>query len=445
MYWFLLLFPLIIFPWGLESFSTIPKLFSLYLFVLSTLVILAYNRKYWVQNIQKRLTIAEKIICVLLLLIGVSTIFSINKTVAVIGFPTRFEGFLSLFSYCCIFLFSMRLMNAKQFKKIIPGFIAVSIILSVYGILQHYSLDFLPTNNPSNSSYIRSYGLFGNPNCYGSYLVLILLLSICLFFSEKGNKIKRFIFFTSCLTFLVMLFTGTRSSWVGLCFGLIFFTVFVILRRRYLWKRYSILLISFFTIFIIVNSTEDGSYFNRFNSIISDSSKVLKKEETTGQEGSYRMFIWQKSLPLVKEYFWVGTGPDSFIFAFPNGDKETKEIFGDIKVDKAHNEYLQMAVTLGVPALCVYFLLLFVILRKAFQATRLIRGNEKIMLYGLISTIIGYLAQAFFNISVVTVAPIYWSILGITYGLSIHFLNNAKSQNHKETKTTEVSKIAMIN
>ncbi|ALC89575.1 hypothetical protein AM500_07100 [Bacillus sp. FJAT-18017] len=59
---------------------------------------------------------------------------------------------------------------------------------------------------------------------------------------------------------------------------------------------------------------------------------------------------------------------------------------------------------------------------QAYRAAQVASEKQKIILFGLISTIIGYLIQAFFNISVVTVAPIYWSLLGITYGLATHYL-----------------------
>ena len=89
-------------------------------------------------------------------------------------------------------------------------------------------------------------------------------------------------------------------------------------------------------------------------------------------------------------------------------------------VDKAHNEYLQIAVTIGIPALLVYLLLLFSVYRKAFQALNEATKQQKYILFTLLAVITGYLVQANFNISVVSVAPILWMFLGIVYGYSTH-------------------------
>ncbi len=215
-----------------------------------------------------------------------------------------------------------------------------------------------------------------------------------------------------------------------------FVTVFVIKARKYLWKKWSVLLIALMLLLIGINASENGSYFNRMGLLFSDSYKIVSNQ-STGHEGSSRFFIWKKSLPLVKEYFWIGSGPDTFAFVFPD-DAEKKEVFGDMIVDKAHNEYLQMAITLGVPALLTYLFLLFIILRNAFQALKRVCEQEKIILFGLISAILGYLVQAFFNISVIPVAPLFWSILGITMATSRLSMARSLEQASTMVKVTKI-------
>jgi O-antigen ligase len=419
---------LIIFPWGIELFSTVPKAVSLYIIVLSTWTLLLIKRKYWENNFKQPLMKVEIIVSIFVFLIVLSTFYSVNKLTSIFGVYSRFEGIITLISYISIFVFSYRIMNIKQWNKIIPDMVVVSFFVSIYGILQHYSIDFLPNSGIFGDKYTRSYALFNNPNFFGSYIVLVIMLSIALYISSSNKKFTAFIFISTSLTFTAMLFSGTRSAWVGSFLSVVFITVFVVLKRKYLWRKWGILLISFATIFIIINSVEEGGYLNRFISTFTDSSKIITNKDT-GREGSNRIYIWSNSIPLLKEYFWLGSGPDTFIYVFPNDTDEGKEIFGDQKVDKAHNEYLQIAVTLGIPALLTYLLLLLAVLRKGFKAVRVVHEKDKILIYGLISAIIGYLIQAFFNISVVQVAPLFWSILGITYGISTYHLNKAKEPN----------------
>ena len=48
-----------------------------------------------------------------------------------------------------------------------------------------------------------------------------------------------------------------------------------------------------------------------------------------------------------------------------------------ILVDKAHNEYLQIAVTLGIPALLTYLLLLFVVIQKSISSSKMCRRTRE--------------------------------------------------------------------
>jgi putative inorganic carbon (HCO3(-)) transporter len=431
MFWFILLFPLLIYPWGPEPYYTLPKVLYLYIFVISTWIIIGLKRKYWTQYFEKRILSIEIIALIFICLVGISSLFSVNKTISVFGSGARFEGLLTLISYCSIFLFSYRLMSAKHVNKILPGMVVVSVLVSIYGILQHYSLDFLPRRRNLSFDYDRSYSFFDNPNFFGSYTVLVITLTLTLFLIAAKKKSAIFLYTTTCITFSAMLFSSTRSSWVGLFIGILLLTGFLVRKRRDLWKRWSILLLTLSVIFLFINAIEKGGYLERLGTTFGDSYKVVT-HKGTGQEGSYRLFIWNKAFPLLGKYYLTGSGPDTFRYVFPNEDKEKKKIFGNIIVDKAHNEYLQMAITLGIPALLTYLVLVFMVLKRAFQAAKKVMGNEKIILYGLISTICGYLVQAFFNISVVPVAPLYWSLLGITYATSSYYLRQRKSSSPNE-------------
>lgn len=76
--------------------------------------------------------------------------------------------------------------------------------------------------------------------------------------------------------------------------------------------------------------------------------------------------------------------------------------------DKAHNEYLQIAVTLGIPALILYVVFLSMII---FPNLKNIFKQKSIFI--MLSIIGSYLVQAFFNISTIGIAPMFWFALGI--------------------------------
>lgn len=415
MFWFIILFPILIYPWGFDPYYTFPKTAYLQIFVLVTWLYIFIKRKSLFIKITKHDLLPEKIIFILFLLVGVSTIFSVDRMTSIYGVMDRKEGIFTLFSYFSVFLFSTWLLDDKKLDKILPSIAYISIIVSGYGILQHYSLDFLQRNS-LKLKYNSTYSFFDNQNFFASYLVLIILITISLFLSEKSKNYATLYFFTVCIAFVSLIFSNTRSGYLGIFFSFVFITFFVIYKRKYLWKKWGILIVSLSLLLLIINLSENGQYTNRINSVVTDSYKVVSNQ-STGHEGSARIFIWVNSLPLVLDFFWIGSGPDTFGLVFPD-DKEIIDFTGGALVDKAHNEYLQMAITMGVPTLLTYLLFVLIVLIRAFKAVKRAKGNEKIILYGLISAIFGYLVQAFFNISVVPVAPLFWALLGITLNKS---------------------------
>ncbi|MDR7237417.1 O-antigen ligase family protein [Neobacillus drentensis] len=429
MYWFIILFPLLIYPWGIDPYYTTTKMWYLDLFVLGTWIYLIIKRRHRAIIPEKNNSAIEIFLIIFLLLIEVSTAFSKYTYTSVHGTIDRGEGLITFFSYISVFLFSYRLIDMKKLNNVISGMVIVSIFISIYGILQHYSFDFLPRNSAMRG-YPGTYTFFDNPNFFGSYLVLVLLLTITLYLTVNNNKLSSLYFITVCLNFIALIFSNTRSGYVGVFCGVVFLSIFVVYKRKYLWKKWSLLLLTLGLLLLTIDITEKGHYFNRISSVVSESYSIVSNQ-TTGYEGSSRYFIWKESLPLVKEYFWTGSGPDTFEFIFPATPDELQYYLGNpnIKVDKAHNEYLQIAITLGTPALLAYLLFLFAVFRKLHQAVKMVTGKEKIILFGLTSTIIGYLVQAFFNISTVPVAPLFWSILGISLAKSNLHLKNAKTQN----------------
>ncbi len=105
----------------------------------------------------------------------------------------------------------------------------------------------------------------------------------------------------------------------------------------------------------------------------------------------------------------LGSGPDTYGQVMRN---EYGEI--DLHYPKAHNEYLQMLITLGWPATSVYLVIVGLVLLRVVK-----RVQNKPFQQVLFCCITGYLIQAFFNISTISTAPIFWAMLGIGARLQV--------------------------
>lgn len=65
--------------------------------------------------------------------------------------------------------------------------------------------------------------------------------------------------------------------------------------------------------------------------------------------GTMRGLIWKRTLPLIREYRVLGSGPDTFVMRFmPRFFDEFPAGYPFSVVDTAENEYLTIAVNLGI-------------------------------------------------------------------------------------------------
>ena len=146
--------------------------------------------------------------------------------------------------------------------------------------------------------------------------------------------------------------------------------------------------------------------------------------------GSARGYIWSRTLPLLGEYFFIGSGPDTFAEVFPQEDYAGKIVYSDrpdMVIEKAHNDYLTKWVqTGGISAIClIIFYILFLL-----QGRKLFTEKEYTMQYrlgcGCYIACISYMFTSLFNDSTLQTAPLFWVLCGVALS-SIYAKNNGLS------------------
>ena len=142
--------------------------------------------------------------------------------------------------------------------------------------------------------------------------------------------------------------------------------------------------------------------------------------------GSMRGYIWGRSIPMIKNNLILGGGPDTFAFRFPQNDLIGKYYAYDtpnIVVDKPHNLYLQIALNDGVIALLAFLAIMIIYIVDSMKLYTMKKYYEKSQILGAATClgVIGYLFAGVFNDSVVSVAPIFWIVLGV--GVALNYMN----------------------
>lgn len=185
----------------------------------------------------------------------------------------------------------------------------------------------------------------------------------------------------------------------------------------------------------IVNTEEGYRYMTNMgkeDKIDYPPTAIIKNHDAFA---SGRGYIWSRTFPLMGKHWFLGSGADSFTLAFPQKDYIGKLNggFGNMIITKPHNIYMQIWVQTGFLSLLCYFMLALIYLVRSFRyyVKQDVDTVEKFFGAGISLGMIGYLTSGVFNDSVVAVAPIYWVLLGVGYGIQ-YFLQKQQEKNLEE-------------
>lgn len=133
---------------------------------------------------------------------------------------------------------------------------------------------------------------------------------------------------------------------------------------------------------------------------------------------SGRGYIWSRTIPMLNSRFIKGSGADNYPIVFPQDDFVTKMSNGSsasLVIDKPHNMFLQMGVNTGVISLISLISLVVIYIFNSLKLYSDIEFDllDKFVGASCLVSVVGYLVAAMFNDSIVSVAPIFWIILGL--------------------------------
>lgn len=177
---------------------------------------------------------------------------------------------------------------------------------------------------------------------------------------------------------------------------------------RYIWLilLLSILIIILYVIYDCNFQGNIGKYGNIGNYLVFDDDW-----------GTNRGYIWRNAIERFSKFsLWkkmVGFGPETFGILLMY---QTKGNPYNLIFDSAHNEYLHFLLTIGIVGLFSYLVFIFSCIKKCFNFKK---KNSYIIAiaFGLIC----YSIQAFVNLNLPIVTPIYWLLLAMG---SSKFINN---------------------
>jgi len=134
-----------------------------------------------------------------------------------------------------------------------------------------------------------------------------------------------------------------------------------------------------------------------------------------------RLFIWDRTVSLIRARPVLGWGLETLREVFPYDREVLVRYFGPrpVIVDRAHNDMLQMAVSIGIPGAIAYLAFWLLNVAAAVMVMSRAPASGRILALGLVAGLIGYLVQAQAAFSSVAVTPLVWLLAGAACGWEV--------------------------
>lgn len=340
----------------------------------------------------------------------ISTIFSRNPGVSFRGlYNFYFWGLAAIMGYILLYIIISTVLKDKDGEDMITAILLGSVAIIFYGFVQRQGIDILEwAASPKH----RIWSTLGNPNFLGGYLVMVIPLAVSRFLNvnQKG-EIRAILFFLVAALFATLSFTLSRASWLAIIIASLIWAVSLgreMLKKKLGWMFALAAVVVFFgVLFVLPYRSPRGE-----QAVVERAASTLDVNEASNR---VRLAGWEVALRIVKRRPLLGTGLDTFKEAFlQDMGPDFESIAGKNMIPfYAHNEFLQVASTIGLIGLLAYFWLWLIFIVEAWRACRQSNGEEKLFWSGLLASGVALLIYNQFHFSVLSTSLLFWLYLGM--------------------------------
>lgn len=354
----------------------------------------------------------------------IASLFSIDGNISWFGKEYRHEGFFTVLSYYLLFITWKVEGNKEDIKKIINVLIIMGIINSIYALFQLYTPFRFVLRYSIDTNMVT--GISGNPNFFGSLIVTVLSIVTVRFLTESKLSIKNILLII--LFFISLINSQSTGPFITYLIVIIFFIVYLLIKKKTFIKNIIYLILMLIIILfgvLLINKNlfniEKCEICDLVNFVSNDSDNEDITQDYTNPDyrvTNGRIQLWKESLEIVKQNLINGVGYDNFHLAYYEGENLSSVIFISVDgvtkavpkfyeiFDNAHNVYLHTLISSGLLGLIPYLLLCLLTFIKGLKT----KDNLVMLIFG---GFVAYSIQAFGNINVLQVAPIYYVIIGL--------------------------------
>jgi len=264
--------------------------------------------------------------------------------------PGRLTGLRALGEEWIVLLFFLVVNNVRRqelARRALELLVAVTAIVSLYAIWQHFPGWDLYRHRPliPTGDVFEATGLFGHHLTFGGYVMVVLLVSGCLFF--WGVKGRRRIAFglASLVLSLALIWSYARSAWLGLLGG--------ILASGLLHGRKTLAL-------GLAGAVVVAGLLFLFQPAVRLQVQQATDLLQDPMARSHRVQMWSASLKMIRDHPLLGVGLGRV--------KESMVAYGcDLGYSHPHNDLLNVMANAGLLGLAAFLWIWVAFLRTAIR------------------------------------------------------------------------------
>ncbi len=326
-------------------------------------------------------------------LVMLAGLTSVHVPTSIFGLRHRFFGIISYLPILIIFLSAAKIRwTPERLLLMFQAFTLSAVLVSVVGLAQVLGAGF-PVDLKFKFGK-AAYSTFGNPNFVGVFLVMSVPIALTMI-SEADRKTRIYWLIATAAIIGGIWATLSAGAWVSGVIIMMAYGLLHLSRKAMISGRQLAVIALICAIAVSV-----------FGALI------------LGQEGRHardRIETWKASLRVMSDFPLTGTGPDTMRFVIQKYKGVVPGVDQEIPED-AHNLFLTIGATTGVPALIIFIALLAVIGRRLLKAQA--DGPRGRLYHTLLLSIAGYLLAEMINPDSVANLAVFWTLMGVAMALT---------------------------
>lgn len=381
-----------------------------------------------------------------LLFWGVITLInSFDSEMSFFGLNGRDEGLLALLIYGSVFYLGSMLRRQENLSRFVNLVLGFGLAQCLWGLLQSLPMPSFPNEyrmvDPLlyQNLYLPS-GFTDSPITFAMLLGLLLAVAIPCAMLSQNQKQRMFAMICVGCYGVLLLKTQTVAGAIAAVAAVLLAVILWCIKRKTMpakhWLTPLVLIVALGVSFgwSWISPSLNGAY-QTYNDAALPNGYRFYDGGIVWDDGFYRLgtsgpyvsytehdfdiydttsvlsYCQEEGCRVIEKYPMLGTGPDNFTYSQL---RSSLEIFqNDNSIDRPYNDYIYIAATRGLPSLLLYVALLGVSL---WMGVRCYRKTKSWMYLSAIGGVISFALTATVGISVLTVSPLFWMLLGILVG-----------------------------